>query len=209
MYVTKTDFTSSLAAIADLITRAKGLDLNYDHQVAHKVVTDAVKVDTTAGLVDTTAILADTVPILADTNELQTDWTNGGRLDLILDKILAASTGTLFGYGNVTTSGTFVEVISFSGSGKLYYIAGVGNTAGELYTVIDGYTSPTFTLDETVRLFHIGNINTASNLFMMQHDAADYGYPFTPIEFRSSCSVYIKLTAGTNVTARAKISSYL
>jgi hypothetical protein len=22
---------------------------------------------------------------LADTNELQTDWTNGGRLDLILD----------------------------------------------------------------------------------------------------------------------------
>ena len=27
--------------------------------------------------------------ILADTNELQTDWTNGGRLDLILDAILA------------------------------------------------------------------------------------------------------------------------
>jgi len=31
--------------------------------------------------------------ILADTNELQTDWTNGGRLDLILDDILQ-DTGT-------------------------------------------------------------------------------------------------------------------
>ena len=27
--------------------------------------------------------------IVADTNELQTDWTNGGRLDLILDSVLA------------------------------------------------------------------------------------------------------------------------
>lgn len=31
----------------------------------------------------------DLAAILADTNELQTDWTNGGRLDLILDAILA------------------------------------------------------------------------------------------------------------------------
>ena len=30
--------------------------------------------------------------ILADTNELQTDWVNGGRLDLILDSI-SATTG--------------------------------------------------------------------------------------------------------------------
>jgi hypothetical protein len=27
--------------------------------------------------------------IFADTNELQTDWANGGRLDLILDAVLA------------------------------------------------------------------------------------------------------------------------
>ena len=36
---------------------------------------------------------ADINNILADTNELQTDWANGGRLDLILDAILA-DTGT-------------------------------------------------------------------------------------------------------------------
>lgn len=39
---------------------------------------------------DPAASIAD---ILADTNELQTDWANGGRLDLILD-IIAADTTT-------------------------------------------------------------------------------------------------------------------
>jgi hypothetical protein len=35
------------------------------------------------------AIGTDTDTILADTAELQTDWTNGGRLDLLIDAILA------------------------------------------------------------------------------------------------------------------------
>jgi len=34
---------------------------------------------------DVAAIKAETALIVADTNELQTDWTNGGRLDLLLD----------------------------------------------------------------------------------------------------------------------------
>jgi hypothetical protein len=57
-------------------------------------VVDAIKVDTTAILtnvatVDTVvdAIKVDTTAILADTNELQTDWTDGGRLDLLIDAI--------------------------------------------------------------------------------------------------------------------------
>jgi len=40
----------------------------------------AVDLATVAGYLDT-----EIAAILADTNELQTDWTNGGRLDLILD----------------------------------------------------------------------------------------------------------------------------
>src|SRR5210317_957433 len=36
---------------------------------------------------------ANTAAIVADTNELQGDWTDGGRLDLIIDAILA-DTGT-------------------------------------------------------------------------------------------------------------------
>lgn len=42
---------------------------------------------TTQGLVTTVDTVVDA--ILVDTNELQTDWTNGGRLDLIVDDILA------------------------------------------------------------------------------------------------------------------------
>ena len=40
-----------------------------------------------------TGVTADIVAILADTNELQTDWKDGGRLDLIQD-IIAADTTT-------------------------------------------------------------------------------------------------------------------
>lgn len=38
---------------------------------------------------DIAAVKAETALIVADTNELQTDWTNAGRLDAILDAILA------------------------------------------------------------------------------------------------------------------------
>ncbi|HCX20909.1 MAG TPA: hypothetical protein DHN29_03280 [Cytophagales bacterium] len=37
---------------------------------------------------DIASIQTDTTLIVADTNELQTDWTNGGRLDLIIDAVL-------------------------------------------------------------------------------------------------------------------------
>lgn len=46
------------------------------------VDSNATKLDTIDDLLDT-----EIAAILADTNELQTDWANGGRLDLILDAI--------------------------------------------------------------------------------------------------------------------------
>ncbi len=41
------------------------------------------------GGLDLDQIASDTAAILVDTGELQADWTNGGRLDLIIDLILA------------------------------------------------------------------------------------------------------------------------
>jgi hypothetical protein len=38
---------------------------------------------------DVAAVKSQTTSIIADTNELQTDWTDGGRLDLILDAVSA------------------------------------------------------------------------------------------------------------------------
>lgn len=37
---------------------------------------------------DVAAVKTDSSAILTDTNELQVDWTNGGRLDLLLDQII-------------------------------------------------------------------------------------------------------------------------
>lgn len=42
---------------------------------------------------DVAAVKSETALIVADTNELQTDWADGGRLDLILDAVLV-DTGT-------------------------------------------------------------------------------------------------------------------
>jgi hypothetical protein len=48
------------------------------------------KVDDTEGLITTVDTVVDA--ILVDTNELQTDWVNGGRLDLLIDAINAKTT---------------------------------------------------------------------------------------------------------------------
>lgn len=50
------------------------------------IVTDPAGTNIAADII---ALKAETATILADTNELQTDWVNGGRLDLILDIIAA------------------------------------------------------------------------------------------------------------------------
>ena len=50
----------------------------------------AANLATVAGYLDT-----EIAAILADTNELQTDWANGGRLDLILDAASAPSAATV------------------------------------------------------------------------------------------------------------------
>jgi len=63
---------------ADAITAAKiAADVTTEFQAG---LATAANLATVAGYLDT-----EIAAILADTNELQTDWVNGGRLDLILD----------------------------------------------------------------------------------------------------------------------------
>jgi hypothetical protein len=52
------------------------------------VVTGAAGATVAADII---AVKAETATILADTNELQTDWVNGGRLDLLLDDVATTS----------------------------------------------------------------------------------------------------------------------
>jgi len=60
---------------------------NLDTQIG--LLATAANLATVAGYLDT-----EIAAILADTNELQTDWTNGGRLDLLIDSIVAAAAPT-------------------------------------------------------------------------------------------------------------------
>lgn len=64
---------------------------------------------------DIAAVKSDTAAILVDTNELQTDWTNGGRLDTILDDILidTGTTGVIVngnGFAAATTTATLADL---------------------------------------------------------------------------------------------------
>jgi len=90
--------------IADIL--ADTATLGSPAGASHAADIAAIKVDTAATLVDTAtlgtpagashaadiaAIKVDTAAALADTNELQGDWTNGGRLDLLLDGVKAVT----------------------------------------------------------------------------------------------------------------------
>lgn len=68
------------------------------------VVTNAAGTDIAADII---AVKTDTANTVADTNELQTDWANGGRLDVILDSRMAeASINTTAGAVDVVTTNT-------------------------------------------------------------------------------------------------------
>jgi hypothetical protein len=83
---------SSVGAIASGVdfsaTMKASINTEVDTGISDAALATAANLATVAGYLDT-----EIAAILADTNELQTDWTNGGRLDLILDT--AASGGSL------------------------------------------------------------------------------------------------------------------
>jgi hypothetical protein len=95
---------------------------------------------------DVAAIKAETATIVADTGELQTDWANGGRLDLLLDT--AAAGGAAASYGIVhegtAQSATGTTLVLASGAafaddeliGATILITG-GTGVGQARTITD------------------------------------------------------------------------
>ncbi len=72
---------------------AAAVNAEVDTAIADAALATAANLSTVAGYLDT-----EIAAILADTNELQTDWVNGGRLDLILDaRASQASVDTIDG----------------------------------------------------------------------------------------------------------------
>ncbi len=116
------DVTNIGASSQSLIDLKDFVDSGYD-PVTNKVQ-GVVLADTVTTLTGHTAQTGDSfalangasgfVNIIADTNELQTDWVNGGRLDLILD-IIAADTTTdipalIAALNNISTAQVNTEV---------------------------------------------------------------------------------------------------
>jgi len=77
-------YASLFAASADLITKIDAIDTVVDAVLVDTGTTLDGKLDTIDNFLDT-----EVAAILADTNELQGDWVNGGRLDLLVDSIIS------------------------------------------------------------------------------------------------------------------------
>jgi hypothetical protein len=83
------DLPDIIDATDALETKIDALQLSVS-SVVTTVITNAAGTDIAADII---ALKAETATIVADTNELQTDWKNGGRLDLLIDALLVG-TGT-------------------------------------------------------------------------------------------------------------------
>lgn len=86
--VPKSDGTSTwnATALASLQQEATDALNAYDPPTRAELTSDVSPLATAANLATVAGYLdTEIAAILADTNELQTDWANGGRLDLILD----------------------------------------------------------------------------------------------------------------------------
>lgn len=80
--VTPADGSITAAVIANGAIDAATFAADVDAEILSYIIDDATRIDASA--LNTASVT--TVPaIVADTNELQTDWADGGRLDLILD----------------------------------------------------------------------------------------------------------------------------
>jgi hypothetical protein len=192
--------TGTVGGIAGTITTLDALDTAQDSQHG-----------TTQGLVTTVAGYLDTeiAAILADTNELQTDWANGGRLDVILDARasqtsvddvptnaeLATALGTaddavLSAIDALPTAAEIDTQLSGTHGGGAWG-GGSGSGSGAYTLTITVNDGSTALQNATVRLVEGSNnftaLTNASGVAVFAMDAATYsvaitkdGYQFTP-----------------------------
>jgi hypothetical protein len=95
---------------------------------------------------DVASVKSDTAAVLADTNELQTDWTDGGRLDLLLDATKAKTDGLNFTGTDVKATLDGEEVTPTAASKTGYTLVagtGLGNQTADITGTITTVTTVT------------------------------------------------------------------
>jgi hypothetical protein len=112
------------ASFADALAPVSVLEVNIDENLGEVLEDTSITLDDLVDDLETrlTALRAgyfDNIPtILTDTNELQTDWVNGGRLDLLIDSAVAQATAAassaataVTDIGNVPTNAELATAI--------------------------------------------------------------------------------------------------
>lgn len=91
--VIQTDTTTDIPALIDALPTAAEIKTAIEAAGSHLALILEDTGTTLPGTLTTIAGYLDTeiAAILADTNELQTDWVNGGRLDLLIDAVKAVT----------------------------------------------------------------------------------------------------------------------
>ncbi len=129
-----------VTAISGDATAADNLELACDNYSATRGLTGtavpAVAADGVGGIPISDAGGLDMDAILADTNELQVDWVNGGRLDLILDARMAEASISTTG-GAVDTVTTVTNEVT----ADVTKISGDGTAADNLESACDNYSA--------------------------------------------------------------------
>lgn len=131
---------------------------NLDTQIG--TLATGANLATVAGYLDT-----EIAAILADTNELQTDWANGGRLDLILDaRASQASVDTIDGVVDAILVDTAEIGAAGAGLTALASAANLATLTGYVDTEVAAIKATTDKLDATLELSSDGQIFTAAAL---------------------------------------------
>ena len=131
---------------------------NLDTQIG--TLATGANLATVAGYLDT-----EIAAILADTNELQTDWANGGRLDLILDaRASQASVDTIDGVVDAILVDTAEIGAAGAGLTALSSAANLATLTGYVDTEVAAIKATTDKLDATLELSSDGQIFTAAAL---------------------------------------------
>lgn len=118
---------------------------------------------------DVAAVKSETALILTDTNELQTDWVNGGRLDLILDARMAESSinTTAGAVDTVTTTTTNTDMVAepttllTTQMSESYASDGIAPTVAQALFAIQQFLQERSTATTTVTVKRIDGSTTA------------------------------------------------
>ena len=151
------------AALATVFNKVDGVQADLDNAtdglgaLKTLIETETTAIDSALTTIDNeiAALQTDVTAILADTNELQGDWANGGRLDALLDRTVAASEAAEDLIGLATDSASDATVF-----GKVAKLAGdVAVVDGNVDSIKASIENGTYGLSALKG--HIDDVDTA------------------------------------------------